>query len=53
MSDGKYYVKAWIADVELGDSSNAYNKLGKLVGVKPLDEIEVTVKGSMYDDLNN
>ncbi|MFD1775286.1 Mbeg1-like protein [Paenibacillus rhizophilus] len=53
MSDGKYYVKAWIADVELEDSSNAYNKLGKLVGVKPLDEIEVTVKGSMYDDLNN
>ncbi|WP_232101760.1 hypothetical protein [Paenibacillus sp. URB8-2] len=53
MADGNYYVKAWLTDVELSSSSNAYRKLGKLVGVKPLDEIRVTVKGSMYDDLNN
>lgn len=53
MSDGEYYVKAWIADVELSSSTNAYRTLGKLVGVKPLDEIQVSVKGSMYDDLNN
>ncbi|UQZ35422.1 hypothetical protein C2I18_18980 [Paenibacillus sp. PK3_47] len=53
MPDGNYYVKAWIADVELSSSTNAYRTLGKLVGVKPLDEIRVSVKGSMYDDLNN
>ncbi|KAA9005445.1 hypothetical protein F4V43_08230 [Paenibacillus spiritus] len=53
MADGSYYVRAWIADTELSDSSNAYKKLGKLVGVKPLDEIRISVKGSMYDDLNN
>lgn len=53
MPDGKYYVKAWIADVELGSSANAYKTLGKLVGIKPLDQIEVNVTGSMYDDLNN
>lgn len=53
MSDGNYYVKAWIADVDLSSSTNAYRTLGKLVGIKPLDEIRVSVKGSMYDDLNN
>ncbi|MEK4206395.1 hypothetical protein NST45_18850 [Paenibacillus sp. FSL R7-0163] len=53
MPDGKYYVKAWLADVELSKSTNAYKSLGKLVGIKPLDQIEVTVKGSMFDDLNN
>ncbi|CAH1207645.1 hypothetical protein PAECIP111892_02953 [Paenibacillus auburnensis] len=53
MSDGNYYVKAWIADVDLSSSTNAYHTLGKLVGIKPLDEIRVSVKGSMYDDLNN
>ncbi|MEK4290128.1 hypothetical protein [Paenibacillus sp. FSL P4-0502] len=53
MPDGKYYVKAWLADVELSKSTNAYKSLGKLVGIKPLDQIEVMVKGSMFDDLNN
>lgn len=53
MPDGKYYVKAWLADVELSKSTNAYKSLGKLNGIKPLDQIEVTVKGSMFDDLNN
>ncbi|MCL6605144.1 MAG: hypothetical protein K6T94_19960 [Paenibacillus sp.] len=53
MSDGNYYVKAWISDVELSSSTNAYRTLGKLLGVKPLDEIRVSVKGTMYDDLNN
>lgn len=53
MPDGKYYVKAWMADIELSKSSNAYKSLGKLVGIKPLDQIEITVKGSMFDDLNN
>ncbi len=53
MPDGKYYVKAWLADLELSKSTNAYKSLGKLVGIKPLDQIEITVKGSMFDDLNN
>lgn len=44
MPDGKYYVKAWLADVELSKSTNAYKSLGKLVGIKPLDQIEVMVK---------
>ncbi len=33
--------------------ADAYRTLGKLVGIKPLDEIRVSVKGTMYDDLNN
>ncbi len=53
MADGKYYVRAWLADVELSKSTNAYKSLGKVVGIKPLDQIEITVKGSMFDDLNN
>ncbi|MFP4978392.1 hypothetical protein ACE6ED_23495 [Paenibacillus sp. CN-4] len=53
MADGAYYVKAWIKDVELPESKHAFSKAGKLVGIKPLDEIKITVRGSMYDDLNN
>ncbi|MFB9324432.1 hypothetical protein ACFFSY_00565 [Paenibacillus aurantiacus] len=53
MPDGEYYVKAWIGDVELSQQPHAYKGLGKLVGIKPLDEIKVNVVGSMYDDLNN
>ncbi|MFC4102206.1 Athe_2463 domain-containing protein [Paenibacillus xanthanilyticus] len=53
MPDGEYYVKAWIGDVQLSQQPHAYRKLGTLVGIKPLDEIKVSVVGSMYDDLNN
>lgn len=53
MPDGEYYVKAWLGDVELSQQPHAYKGLGKLVGIKPLDEIKVSVVGSMYDDLNN
>lgn len=53
MPDGEYYAKAWIADIDLSEHANAYNVLGTLQGIQPLDQIQITVKGSMYDDLNN
>ncbi|NIK77504.1 hypothetical protein FHS15_002640 [Paenibacillus castaneae] len=53
MPNGEYYVQAWIDDLELSNSTNAYKTLGKLVGIKPLDAIKINVTGSMYDDLNN
>ncbi|WP_460325250.1 hypothetical protein [Paenibacillus sp. YSY-4.3] len=53
MQNGKYYVKAWIDDVALSKLPYAYNKLPALKGVHVLDQIEVTVVGSMFDDLNN
>ncbi|WP_199613895.1 Athe_2463 domain-containing protein [Paenibacillus alkalitolerans] len=53
MPNGTYYVRAWIADVALDREQHAYRTLGTLKGVRTLDEINVTVHGSMYDDLNN
>ena len=52
MPDGKYYVKAWIDDINLAYIGRGYNDLGVLKGISSLDEIEVTVKGSLYDDVN-
>ncbi|NLD47071.1 MAG: hypothetical protein GX660_07710 [Clostridiaceae bacterium] len=52
MPNGKYTVKVWIGDIELSGSNNEYKKLGALKGISQLDEIEVSVKGSMYDDAN-
>ncbi|WP_010245981.1 Athe_2463 domain-containing protein [Acetivibrio cellulolyticus] len=52
MSDGKYTVMAWIDDIELSGIGNEYKKLGTLKGVYSLDKVQVTVNGSMYDDLN-
>lgn len=52
MPDGKYTVKAWIGDIELSGINNEYKKLGTLKGISVLDEIEVSVKGSMYEDAN-
>ena len=52
MPDGKYTVSAWIGDIKLGDMNNEYKKIGTLKGIYPLDRIEVTVKGSLYDDQN-
>ncbi|MDN4068706.1 hypothetical protein QYF50_12455 [Paenibacillus vini] len=53
MQNGKYYVKAWVADTALSRGDHTYSKLGTLQGVDLLDNIEVTVIGSMFDDLNN
>ncbi|OPZ89484.1 MAG: hypothetical protein BWY74_02711 [Firmicutes bacterium ADurb.Bin419] len=52
MPDGKYMVAAWIGDIPLSATGNEYKKLGTIKGIYPLDTIEVTVKGSMYDDQN-
>lgn len=52
MPDGKYTVSAWIADIQLSDLNSEYKKLGVLKGILPLDRIEVTVSGSLYDDQN-
>ncbi|QNU67817.1 hypothetical protein EHE19_004980 [Ruminiclostridium herbifermentans] len=49
MPNGKYTVKAWIDDISL--PNNEYKKLGTLKGISSLDEIEVSVKGSIYDDI--
>ena len=51
MSDGTYRIRVWIADVDLSKLSANYKNLGTLRGVETLDEIEITVKGSMYDDI--
>ncbi|MNJ34697.1 hypothetical protein D3C77_294180 [compost metagenome] len=53
MQNGKYYVKAWIADAVLSKGNHTYKKLDTLRGMDVLDQIEVTVIGSMFDDLNN
>ncbi|NLB54826.1 MAG: hypothetical protein GX811_03510, partial [Lentisphaerae bacterium] len=52
MPDGKYTVKAWIEDIDLTKINHEYKKLGVLKGITTLDEIEVSVKGSMYEDTN-
>jgi len=52
MPDSKYTVSTWIADVTLSDLNSEYKKLGVLKGILPLDRIEVTVSGSLYDDQN-
>jgi hypothetical protein len=52
MPDGKYTVTAWLGDVQLDSMNNEYKKLGTLKGIYPLDRIEVTVNGSLYDDQN-
>lgn len=53
MQDGKYYVKAWIENAALNRGGHTYKKLGTLQGIDVLDQIEVTVVGSMFDDLND
>lgn len=57
MPDGEYYIRVWMEDINLANANftsinNAYNSLGTLKGIVPLDEINITVKGSMYDDTN-
>ncbi len=52
MADGKYTVKAWIDDIALSGMSNEYKKLGTIKGISAIDKIEVSVKGSMFEDTN-
>jgi len=51
MPDGTYTVRAWMEDVDLSKMGPEYRKLGVLRGIRDLDRIEVTVKGSLYDDI--
>ncbi|AEV69951.1 Athe_2463 domain-containing protein [Acetivibrio clariflavus] len=52
MPDGKYTVAAWIGDIALSEANSEFKKLGTLKGVYNFDAIEVTVKGTLYDDQN-
>ena len=52
MPDGDYYVRVWVEDIDLSETGNLYNTLGVLKGISRLDEIDVTVKGSLYDDVD-
>jgi hypothetical protein len=61
MSDGNYYVKAWIdylkcSDVNFSDikikEDNHFKGLGTLSGISTLDEIKIQVVGSKSDDIN-
>lgn len=51
INDKRYMVKAWIGDIDLSGINNEYKKLGVLRGLYILDEIKVSVKGSLYDDV--
>lgn len=53
MPNGTYYVKAWFDKVNMTEGNHAYRDLKVLQGVEDIDSIEVTVAGSMFDDLNN
>lgn len=56
MQDGNYYVKAWLEDINFGKGSKSHayeQQLSLLKGHDALDKINITVKGSMFDDLNN
>lgn len=53
MPDGKYTVAAWIGDIALSEANSEFKKLGTLKGIYNFDTIEVTVKGTLYDDQNS
>jgi len=52
MPDGNYTVRAYIDNINLAQSKNEYKKLGELKGIENLDRIEITVKGSIFDDIS-
>ena len=49
MPDGEYYIQVWMDNIDLRSSNHQYKLLGTLSGVA-LDEMNITVKGSLYDD---
>ncbi len=54
MKNGKYYMTAWLNDVDVSSVTNVPGMTLKGVNTeKQLDEIALQVYGSMYDDLNN
>ena len=52
MPDGKYRIAAWIGDIKLSDTNNAYKSLSVIKGIYNFDVIEVEVNGTLYDDQN-
>jgi hypothetical protein len=53
MANGKYNVNVWVDNLDLNDNGRSYAKLKKVEKVNSLDKIQVTVTGSIYDDVNN
>ncbi|WP_265447174.1 Athe_2463 domain-containing protein [Acetivibrio straminisolvens] len=52
MPDGNYVVRVYFDNINLARSGNEYKKLGELKGIENLDRIEITVKGSIFDDIS-
>ncbi|WP_410771628.1 hypothetical protein [Fontibacillus sp. BL9] len=53
MPDGDYNIKVWFDDTDLTKGNHTYKILNTLKGVEELDSMQITVIGSMFDDLNN
>ncbi|GAA0388146.1 hypothetical protein [Paenibacillus motobuensis] len=53
MPNGNYSIKVWFDDTKLTGMKHMYSKLNLLKGIADMDSINVTVVGSMFDDLNN
>lgn len=53
MPNGNYSIKVWFDDTKLTEMKHMYSKLDLLKGIADMDSINVTVVGSMFDDLNN
>lgn len=51
MSDGTYTITVSVDDIDLSTlTTTEFTGLGRLEGIKELDQIEVTVDGSIYED---
>jgi len=53
MKDGEYYVRALLGNFTLTTNGNNGLTVNGRNADYPLDQIIVTVRGSMFDDLNN
>ena len=53
MPNGNYSIKVWFDDTKLTEMKHMYSNLDLLKGIADMDSINVTVVGSMFDDLNN
>ncbi|WMT42050.1 hypothetical protein RE628_06330 [Paenibacillus sp. D2_2] len=53
MPNGNYSIKVWFDDTKLTGMKHMYSNLDLLKGIADMDSINVTVVGSMFDDLNN
>ncbi len=53
MKDDAYNITVWIEDINLNTVSSDINVLGNLEGIHILDELEIEVHGSIFDDVHN